>query len=505
VTTVWITADQLSERNSALERRSEQRDETVVLMIESFERARQLPYHKRKLVLVYAGMRAFAKRLRELGWAVDYRAERESFAAGLAEHVKAYRPDRMVTMQQSEYGATERLAAMVREHRLELDVTPHTNFVSTAADLDAVWGDKKRVTMETFYRAMRRKSGLLMDGDQPCGGEWNYDARNRKPPRAGMVVPPEPQVPARQSVREAIDLVERVFPDHPGEIGHFDIPVTRQDALAWFDHFLEYRLAAFGPYEDAMLRDEAVLYHSRISAPLNLGLVHPLELCERAEAAYRAGSAPLESVEGFIRQLIGWREFVWQIYWRFMPGYRTRNALEAHRAVPAFFTNGDTDMACMRAVLGRVRTLGWTHHIERLMVLGNFMLLAGIDPAAANDWFWYSFVDGYEWVMVPNVIGMTLHADGGIVGTKPYAASAAYIDKMSDYCKGCRYDRKAASGPDACPFNALYWDFLARHERRFANNTRMALVLSQLRRKSKTEIDQIRQRASEILAALEDS
>jgi deoxyribodipyrimidine photolyase-related protein len=210
-------------------------------------------------------------------------------------------------------------------------------------------------------------------------------------------------------------------------------------------------------------------------------------------------------VEGFIRQLIGWREFVWQIYWRFMPGYRTRNALEAHRAVPAFFTNGDTDMACMRAVLGRVRTLGWTHHIERLMVLGNFMLLAGIDPAAANDWFWYSFVDGYEWVMVPNVIGMTLHADGGIVGTKPYAASAAYIDKMSDYCKGCRYDRKAASGPDACPFNALYWDFLARHERRFANNTRMALVLSQLRRKSKTEIDQIRQRASEILAALEDS
>ena len=389
MSTVWITGDQLSEGNSALIARERDRETTVVLMIESFERARQLPYHKRKLVLIYAAMREFAARLRELGWSVDYRAECDSYAVGLAEHVAAYEPTSVVTMQQSEYGATERLAGFVAAHGLRLEVTPHVNFISTAAEFDRVWRGKSRVTMEIFYREMRRKTGLLLDHGEPAGGEWNYDARNRKPPRSGMSFPAEPRLRERASVRDAMALVERHFPKHPGIIGDFDIPVTRKDALAWFDHFVEYRLAAFGPYEDAMLASEAVMYHSRISAPLNIGLVHPLELCERVESAYRAGSVPLSSAEGFIRQIIGWREFVWQTYWRFMPEYRTRNALEADLPVPAFFTTGETDMACLRTVLGRVRTLGWTHHIERLMVLGNFMLLAGIEPAAANDWFWY--------------------------------------------------------------------------------------------------------------------
>jgi deoxyribodipyrimidine photolyase-related protein len=502
MTTVWITGDQLCEWNSALATRGDARSTTVVLMIESLERARLLPYHKRKLVLIYAAMREFAARLRESGWTVDYLAERESFESALAEHVAAWKPERVVAMHQSEYGATERLAAMTAAHGLELEVTDHTNFVSNAAEFDELWRGKSRLTMEIFYRAMRRKTGLLLDDAEPAGGQWNYDARNRKPPRADMLVPPEPALPERAGVREAIALVERHFPGNPGVVGTFDIPVTRADALAWFEHFVEYRLAAFGPYEDAMLSTEAVLYHSRISAPLNVGLVHPLELCERVEAAYRAGGVPLASAEGFIRQVIGWREFVWQTYWRFMPEYRSRNALDARLPLPAVFSTGETDMACVRTVLGRVRSLGWAHHIERLMILGNFMLLAGVDPAAANDWFWYSFVDGYEWVMAPNVIGMTLHADGGIVGTKPYAASAAYINKMSDYCKGCRYDRTASTGKDACPFTTLYWDFLSRHEARFAANPRMSLVLAQLRRKPRAERDAIRKRAAEVLEAL---
>jgi deoxyribodipyrimidine photolyase-related protein len=358
--------------------------------------------------------------------------------------------------------------------------------------------------METFYRKMRRKTGLLMDGDEPAGGAWNYDAENRKPPVRGMRFPPEPALPEREHVRDAIALVEKHFADHPGTIGDFDIPTTRADALAYADDFFAHRLADFGPYEDAMVAGEARLYHSRLSALINVGLLHPLELCERAELAYRDGGAPLSSVEGFVRQLIGWREFIWQIYWRMMPEYRTRNVLGANLPIPAFYRDGDTDMACQRDVHQTVRELGWAHHIARLMILGNFALIAGIDPQAMTDWFWYMFVDGYDWVMVPNVIGMTLHADGGFVGTKPYAASANYINKMSNYCAGCRYDPKATVGEDACPYNSLYWDFIARHEARFAKNTRMALTLRNWRARTDADKTAIRARAGEILVRLRE-
>ena len=471
--TVWITADQCTPQHPVLA--TADPAATTVLMIESIARSRQRRYHKRKLVLVFAAMRGYADDLRAAGWTVDYYAERDAFEPALAEHVVRCRPTRFAMMSQSEYGVDARLVAAVAEHGLAMDVLPHVNFISTAAEFGALFTpERTRVTMETFYRRMRVKTGLLMDGDVPAGGTWNFDHDNRRAPARGMTLPPEPVVPQRPHVQAVIEMVERHFADHPGSIGDFDIPTTRADALAYADDFFAHRLNGFGAYEDAMLRGEVRMYHSRLSAPINVGLLHPLELCERAELAYRTGAAPLASVEGFIRQLIGWREFIWQTYWRLMPDYRTRNELAATLPVPAFYRDGNTSMACVGTAIQATLELGWTHHIQRLMILGNFALLAGCEPQAMTDWFWEMFVDGYDWVMVPNVIGMTLHADGGIVGTKPYAAAANYINRMSDYCKSCAYDPKQTFGDDACPFNALYWDFLGRHEAKFARNQRMA-------------------------------
>jgi len=501
ITTVWITGDQCSPRNTAL--RGLDPAGTVVLMIESLARARQLPYHKRKLVLIFAAMRSFADDLRAAGWHVDYYRERENYEGPLAEHVARFAPARILAMTQSEFGVDARLAELTGALGLELETTEHANFISTGAEFERLFSrGQTRITMETFYRAMRVKTGILMDDGRPVGGAWNFDAENRKPPKRGMRFPPEPAVPLRAHTSDAIALVEKHFADHPGVVGTFDIPVTRADALAYADDFFRHRLSNFGPYEDAMLAGETRLYHSRLSAAINVGLLHPLELCERAELAYRNGVAPLASVEGFVRQLIGWREFVWQTYWRTMPEYRSRNALDAALPVPAFYIDGETQMACQADAHRTVRELGWAHHIVRLMVLGNFALIAGIEPQAMTDWFWFMFVDGYDWVMVPNVIGMTLHADGGLVGTKPYAASANYIDKMSNYCSGCHYNPKMTTGADACPYNALYWDFIARNERRFAKNPRMSLPVRNWARRDDAAKTAIRERAAALRATL---
>ncbi len=502
-TTVWITGDQCTPRHSALA--GLDRKAARVLMIESMARARQKPYHKRKLVLIYAAMRGFAADLRRDGWDVDYYTERDDFETPLCEHVASYRPTHGRLMAQSEYGVTERMTAALEKHGVPLVVSPHANFISSAEDFAALFTrGQARVTMETFYRRMRKKTGLLMEGDEPVGGAWNFDRDNRRPPSKGMRFPVEPVVLLHDFTRDAIAMVERQFPTHPGTVGEFDIPVTRADALAYADDFFEHRLDEFGPYEDAMVYGEARLYHSRLSAAINVGLLHPLELCERAELAYRSGSARLASVEGFVRQLIGWREFVWQTYWKLMPEYRTRNALGATLPVPSFYRDGETSMVCQREAHRFVQTLGWAHHILRLMVLGNFALIAGVEPQAMTDWFWYMFVDGYDWVMVPNVVGMTLHADGGFVGTKPYAASANYIDKMSDFCKRCPYDPKKTVGDDACPYNSLYWDFMARNEKRFTGNPRMSLPLRSWAARKPEDKAAIRARAAALRERLCD-
>ncbi len=481
-TTVWITGDQCSPFNSALVGADPAR--TRVLMIESTTRARIRPYHKRKLVLIYAVMRHFAGDLRAAGWTVDYYAECADYLGALDAHLAAWQPRQLRMMAQSEFGVTERLLALATERGLPYEVLPHCNFISEASDFDRLAKtESSRVTMENFYRGMRKKTGFLMDGGAPIGGAWNYDAENREPPKAGMRFPAALAFKPDEITRDVIAMVERQFADHPGTIGMWSLPVTRRDALELLDDFIANRLDGFGPHQDAMILGERTMNHSLLSAAINVGLLHPLECCERAELAYRSGDARLQSVEGFIRQVIGWREYIWRIYWKMMPEYRTRNVLGATLPLPRFFWTGETDMNCLRESLAHVRETAYAHHILRLMILGNFALIAGFEPQETNDWFWAMFVDGYDWVMVPNVIGMTLHADGGYVGTKPYAASANYINKMSNYCRPCRYDPKQTTGDDACPFNSLYWDFLDRNDVRFSKNMRMAMVMKNWQRR----------------------
>lgn len=475
-TTIWITADQCSLRNSALT--GIDKDAAVVVMIESIAWARAMPHHKRKLVLAFAVMRHFAEDLRAAGWPVDYHAEHETYAAAFALHVERYRPAVVRLMRQSEWGVDEEMRAVARRLGVRTEITPHANFISEAADLDVLAKtESARVTMDVFYRGMRRKTGLLMDAGEPAGGAWNYDGENRQRPTAGLRFAPVPRFEPDAITSDVIAMVERRFADHPGIVGDFCLAVTRRDALIMLEHFCAHRLDTFGPWQDAMIAGERHMSHSLLSASLNTGLLHPLEVCERAELAYRGDSARLQSVEGFIRQVLGWREYVWRVYWKMMPAYRQRNALEARLPLAEFYWTGNTQMFCLREALGAVRETAYTHHIIRLMVLGNFALLAGFDPIETNDWFWAMFIDGYDWVMVPNVIGMALHADGGYVGTKPYCASANYINKMSDYCKHCTYEYKAIESDDACPFNALYWDFIARNEARFSHNMRMAVIV----------------------------
>lgn len=497
-TSVWITGDQCTLGNSALI--GCEKKNTTVLMIESIARAQQRPYHKRKLVLIYSVMRHFASELRKLGWTVDYYEERENFEDPLKEHIKQRKPTHFRMMEQTEYGVTERMIANLGD--ISCEVTPQTQFISSAEDFESLHKTPdSRITMETFYHKMRMKTGLLMDGKEPFGGSWNYDKENRQPAGKSVQFPKPLSTPADQITADVIEMVNRHFASHPGSVSKstWNLAVTREDALKEAEDFFENRLDQFGPYQDAMLTGHVAMNHSMLSAYINVGLLHPLELAREAESRYLNGTSRLASVEGYVRQLIGWREYIWRVYWRLMPEYRQRNSLNAKNELPEFFWTGDTDMHCMREALSHVQEFAYTHHILRLMVLGNFSMLAALEPIAVNDWFWAMFIDGYDWVMVPNVIGMVLHADGGYVGTKPYAASANYINKMSDYCKQCKYNPKTVVGKDACPFNSLYWDFLARNYKKFENNHRMIMMMRNLTAKSEDQIEEIRDQAKRYL------
>jgi deoxyribodipyrimidine photolyase-related protein len=465
LTTILISADQCTFRNSALAK-TEPAD-AVVLMVESLAWARSMPNHKRKLVLWFAVMRHFAQDLRAAGWTVDYHAEHTDVAHALAVHIKRYQPTQLRMMHQSDWGVTEELHGVAQAAGLDTQITPAVNFISLAADF-----------------------------------VWNYDAANRERPKAGLRFTPVLRFEPDAITVDVIAMVERRFADHPGIVDDFALAVTRRDALSELEHFCTHRLDTFGPWQDAMVTAEPNMSHSLLSASINTGLLHPLEVCERAELAYRSGAARLQSVEGFVRQVLGWREYVWRVYCKMMRAYRERNALHANVPVPEFYWSGETHMFCLHEALRAVRETAYAHHIVRLMVLGNFALLAGFDPIETNDWFWAMFIDGYDWVMVPNVIGMSLHADGGFVGTKPYCASANYINRMSDFCKHCRYDAKASASDDACPFNALYWDFIARNEGRFARNTRMAVIVRNWRNRPAPTRDAIRAKAERLRATL---
>ena len=355
-----------------------------------------------------------------------------------------------------------------------MTLLPDDRFLCSVAEFTAWAEGRKQLRMEFFYRDMRRRTGLLMEGDKPAGGQWNYDHDNRKPAKPDLFRQGPPRFAPDAVTEEVLALVESRFPDNFGTLRPFHWATDRDGALQALDHFIEHSLPVFGDTQDAMLSGDPTLSHALLSAYMNIGLLLPLEVCRRAEQAWRDGLVPIASAEGFIRQILGWREYMRGIYFLEGPDYPSRNALNHDRRVPALYWGAPTQMNCLSHAIAQSRDMAYAHHIQRLMVTGNFALIAGLDPYVIHQWYLGIYIDAYEWVEAPNTVGMSLFADGGIVGSKPYVSSGAYIDRMSDYCKSCHYRVKDRTGPRACPFNLLYWHFLDRHRTRFARNPRMA-------------------------------
>jgi deoxyribodipyrimidine photolyase-related protein len=505
--TILIFGDQLTLHHSALDAGVCGRD--VVLLIEARDSARA---HKIKRVFHFSAMREFAHELREGGWNVDYHrmADAPNFRDSLLDHLTKHRPRALCVMEPNNWSQLQILNDVAAASGIPVETFPTCQFVTSREAFASFATGKKRLLMEAHYRQTRQRLGILMEDDrQPVGGLWNYDADNRKSVRDwkkdGAPTPPRPVTEERNHspiVVEVIQEVNRWFPEDAGRAEDCWLPTTRAGALVTLQKFVEQRLSLFGDYQDLMLQDSPTMFHGMIGGPLNLGLLLPMECVESAIQAFREGKAPLAAVEGFTRQIIGWREFVNGVYWVKMPDYIASNALGATRPLPAFFYTGDTAMHCLSCVIGEVRDTAFNHHIQRLMILGNFLLLAGISPKAAHDWFLEMYIDAHEWVMAANVLGMALHADGGFMATKPYAASAAYISKMSNYCSGCRFDPNKKIGPDACPFNLLYWDFYDRHADRFASNPRTSMMVSSWRKRAAPERQAILREAAQFLENL---
>ncbi len=495
-----ILGDQLSPRVAAL--RACDPADTVVLLAEVSAEANYVRHHKKKLALVFSAMRHFASELRELGWTVDY--------VTLDDPANSGSLGGEVTRAMVRHGCTQLVVTEPGEWRLatamqswsDVRILPDDRFIASHADF-AAWAEgRKALRMEYFYRELRRKTGLLMNGDQPAGGQWNFDHDNRKPAARDLLMPQPLRFAPDDTTREVLDLVAARFDNNFGQLEPFWFATTRTDAEAAFAQFLTTALPQFGDYQDAMLAQEKFLYHAVVSLYLNCGLLDPLAMCRAVEAEYRAGRAPLNAAEGFIRQIIGWREFVRGIYWREGPDYVRRNALRASRPLPGFYWTAQTELACLRAAIEQTRDEAYAHHIQRLMITGNFALLAGIDPHELHEWYLAVYADAYEWVEAPNTVGMSQFADDGLLASKPYAASGAYINRMSDYCAGCRYDVKAKTGPTACPFNYLYWDFIARHRERISSNPRMAQMVRTWDQFTPVKQAEIAEDSARFLAAL---
>jgi len=512
---VIILGDQLDRRGAAFDGFDPACDQ--VWMAEVAEESTHVWTHKARIAVFLAAMRHFRDALRAEGIDVAYTelasrpraGEPASLAAALAASLSAARkanrlPAKLVVVEPGEWRVRQALEAGARAAGLPLEIRADRHFFTTGEDFTAHAEGRKQLRLEYFYRPLRSKFGVLMDDGEPAGGAWNYDAENRGAfPRSGPGRLPAPRRFEPDALtRSVLDMVARRFAKHPGSLDHFDWPVTPADARAALDDFLAHRLANFGRYQDAIWTGEPWLWHSRLSQAMNLKLLDPRDVVAGAERAWREGKVPLEAAEGFIRQVIGWREYVRGIYWRFMPEYLDRNALGAEAALPALYWSAATDMNCLKDAIGQTLEYGYAHHIQRLMVTGLFAMLLGVKPQEVHRWYLAVYVDAVEWVELPNTLGMSQFADGGLMASKPYCATGAYIDRMSNACRGCRYDPKRATGPEACPFTTLYWDFLARHEKLLARNQRMTMQLKNLGRKEAGELRTIRRQADALKAAL---
>ncbi len=502
---ILILGDQLSPDLASIKACDQTRDR--ILMVEVREEATYVKHHKKKIGFLFSAMRHFAEALTNAGWQVDYvrldeKDNTHSFSGEVERAVGRHKPQGLVVTEPGEWRLRAAMDGWSEAFDLPVEILDDDRFLCSR-DAFTDWAEgRKQLRMEYFYREMRRKTGLLMDGDKPEGGKWNFDSENRKPAKAGLFMPRPARFEPDDMTAEVLSLVESRFDDHFGDLAPFWFAVTSEQAETALDHFIEKALPFFGDYQDAMLKDERFLYHSILSVYINAGLLDALTVCRRVETEYREGRVPLNAAEGFIRQIIGWREYVRGIYWLKMPDYVDKNFFEAERPLPNFYWTAETDMACLKAAVTQTREEAYAHHIQRLMVTGNFAMLAGVEPRQVHEWYLMVYADAYEWVELPNTLGMSQFADGGLLGSKPYAASGNYINKMSDYCADCRYEVKQKTGDDACPFNPLYWDFLIRNEDKLRGNPRLAQVYRTWERMSDDKKSEYLKSAEKILAAL---
>jgi len=476
----------------------------AVWMAEVMQESTHIPSSKQRTTVFLSAMRHFAQTLRAQGWPLHYTAldapdAPNSLADALSRAIEQLKPQALVLTAPGDWRVLQDLRAVARDHDLPLQLRDDLHFFSTVREFAEHAKGRKQLRLEYWYRALRQKTGILMADGKPVGGQWNFDADNRA--SFGKQGPPPIPAPQRFApdaiTQEVMDLVNTQLAQHPGHLTSFGWPVTRDDALLALQGFITQRLPLFGQYQDAMWEGELWLYHSHLACALNLKLLNPREVVQAAVDAYTQGLAPLPAVEGFVRQILGWREYVRGIYWTHMPEYLERNTLNAQAELPAFYWTGDTDMACLRDAIGQTLQHGYAHHIQRLMVTGLYALLLGVKPQAVHAWYLGVYVDAVEWVELPNTLGMSQFADDGLMASKPYAASGKYIQRMSNHCQGCRYDPAQSTGERACPITTLYWDFLLRHADTLAKNPRMVMQLNNLKRLSPQQREAI---ASQALA-----
>ena len=504
---ILVLGDQLNRDNPALLQLDPSQDR--VLMIERLSESQHVWSHKARTTLFLSAMRHFATELRSEGIPLDYveleDAITEPFFTMLGRRVQHHAPVRVMLCEPGEYRMLAGIQDICFEQKVPLTVMGDTHFICSREEFSEWAGDKKHLLMESFYRHMRRKTGILMSQGDPEGGEWNYDRENRRAyPKCGPgeIAPPAHFAPDGVT-RGVMFLVEKHLADHPGALADFGWPVTRAEALHALDQFVSTRLGQFGNYQDAMWAGEPFGWHALLSPALNLKLISPAEVLHAALAAYRTKGLPLASVEGFVRQVLGWREFIRGVYWLDAPQMRTSNHFGHQRALPAWYWTGKTHMNCMKESIGQTLQYGFAHHIQRLMVTGNFALLARLNPQAVEDWYLAVYVDAVEWVELPNTAGMALYATGARFTSKPYIASGAYINRMSNYCKGCRYQPQARTGPTACPMTTLYWNFLDTHETQLFKNMRTVLMAKSVQRLGPEERSAIRSQAGNVMEHLD--
>ncbi len=469
---ILVLGDQLSEDVAALNAADKASD--IVVMAEVAEEGSYVPHHPKKIAFILASMRKFAARLREGGWTVAYSESddtenSQSIPGELLRRADQYGASEVIATRPGEY----RLIAALEDCPLTVTLLEDDRFIASHKEFEDWAEGRKALRMEYFYREMRRKTGLMMEGDKPAGDKWNYDHDNRKPAPDDVDFGGPMQFTPDAVVEEVLALVERRFGNHFGDLHPFWFATDQGQARRALTHFVKHALPKFGDFQDAMLAENRFLYHAVVGLYINVGLLDPLEVCRAVEQAWKDGDAPINAAEGFIRQIIGWREYVRGIYFHEGPDYPRRNGLNHQRKLPEFYWGAETRMRCVSKAVEQTGAEAYAHHIQRLMVTGNFALLAGLDPAQVSEWYLAVYADAFEWVEAPNVVGMSLFADGGVIASKPYVSSGAYINRMSDYCKGCHYKVSVKTGEGACPFNLLYWHFLDRHRDRFSNNARM--------------------------------